>query len=185
MRGIRLSLSLPDLFRTQLRALFRASAYGKLRILFPMISSADEISQALAHCNAVRDSLRAEGISYAEDVKIGIMIETPAAALLSDRLAQLADFFSIGTNDLSQYTLAMDRQNPALAPFEDPSHSAVLKLIELSTENAHRRGIPVSICGELASDPAFTETFLRIGVDCLSVSPDSILPLRKQIRSLY
>ncbi len=171
MRALRICLTRPEIFRTQLRALFRASAYGKLGIMFPMVTSVWEVREAKKLCEEVKRDLKHEGIPYSEDVQIGIMIETPAAAINSDRLAKEVDFFSIGTNDLTQYTLACDRQNNDLGRFYDPHHPAVLRLIKLVTENAHKNGIWVGICGELGADLALTETFLAMGLDELSVTP--------------
>ncbi|MFR3790915.1 MAG: phosphoenolpyruvate--protein phosphotransferase [Blautia massiliensis (ex Durand et al. 2017)] len=182
MRALRICLSRPEIFRTQLRALFRASAFGKLGIMFPMVTSVWEVREAKRMCEEVKRDLKREGIPYGEDVQIGIMIETPAAAVCSDRLAKEVDFFSIGTNDLTQYTLACDRQNNDLGRFYDPHHLAVLRLIQMVTENAHKNGIWVGICGELGADLTLTETFLAIGVDELSVSPRSVLPLRNAVR---
>ena len=179
MRALRICLTRPEIFKTQLRALFRASAFGKLGIMFPMVTSVWEVREAKRMCEEVRRELKNEGIPYSEDVQIGIMIETPAAAINSDRLAKEVDFFSIGTNDLTQYTLACDRQNNDLGRFYDPHHPAVLRLIRLVTENAHKNGIWVGICGELGADLTLTETF---GVDELSVTPRSVLPLRNAVR---
>ena len=181
-RAIRICLTRRDFFKTQLRALFRASAFGKLGIMFPMVTSVWEVREAKRMCEEVRRELKNEGIPYSEDVQIGIMIETPAAAINSDRLAKEVDFFSIGTNDLTQYTLACDRQNNDLGRFYDPHHPAVLRLIRLVTENAHKNGIWVGICGELGADLTLTETFLAFGVDELSVTPRSVLPLRNAVR---
>ena len=181
-RAIRICLTRPDIFKTQLRALYRASVYGNLGIMFPMVTSVWEVREAKRMCEEVRRELKNEGIPYSEDVQIGIMIETPAAAINSDRLAKEVDFFSIGTNDLTQYTLACDRQNNDLGRFYDPHHPAVLRLIRLVTENAHKNGIWVGICGELGADLTLTETFLAIGVDELSVTPRSVLPLRNAVR---
>ena len=182
MRALRICLSRPEVFRTQLRALYRASAYGKLGIMFPMVTNVWEVREAKRLCEEVKRDLKAEGIPYSEDVSLGIMIETPAAVMLSDRLAKEVDFFSIGTNDLTQYTLACDRQNNDLGRFYDPHHPAVLRMIRLVTQNAHKNGIWVGICGELGADLTLTETFLAIGVDELSVSPRAVLPLRNAIR---
>ena len=181
-RALRICLNRPEIFRTQLRALFRASAFGKLGIMFPMVTSVWEVKEAKKMCDQVRAELDAEGIAYSDDVEIGIMIETPAAAVISDRLAQIVDFFSIGTNDLTQYTLACDRQNNDLGRFFNAHHPAVLRLIKLVTENAHKHGAWVGICGELGADLELTETFLSIGLDELSVSPRSVLPLRQKVR---
>lgn len=182
MRALRISLTRPDFFRTQLRALYRASAYGKLGIMFPMVTSVWEVREAKKLCEEVKRELKAEGIPYSEDVQIGIMIETPAAAIMSDRLAKEVDFFSCGTNDLTQYTLACDRQNNDLGRFYDPHHPAVLRLLQMVVENAHKNGIWVGICGELGADLTLTETFLAIGIDELSVSPRAVLPLRNAVR---
>ena len=182
MRALRICLTRPEIFKTQLRALFRASAFGKLGIMFPMVTSVWEVREAKRMCEEVRRELKNEGVPYSEDVQIGIMIETPAAAINSDRLAKEVDFFSIGTNDLTQYTLACDRQNNDLGRFYDPHHPAVLRLIRLVTENAHKNGIWVGICGELGADLTLTETFLAFGVDELSVTPRSVLPLRNAVR---
>lgn len=184
-RAIRISLTRRELFRTQLRAIYRASAFGKLSIMYPMIISLDEVRQIRGLVEEVKEQMQEEGIPFDPDVPNGIMIETPAAAIISDILAKEVDFFSIGTNDLSQYTLAVDRQNAALGSFFDPHHEAILRLIELVVKNAHAAGIPVSICGELGADASLTERFLRLGVDKLSVSPIRVLPLREKIRSLH
>ena len=182
MRALRICLTRPEIFRTQLRALFRASAYGKLDIMFPMVTSVWEVREAKKLCEEVKRDLKHEGIPYSEDVQIGIMIETPAAAVNSDRLAKEVDFFSIGTNDLTQYTLACDRQNNDLGRFYDPHHPAVLRLIKLVVDNAHKNGIWAGICGELGADLALTETFLAMGLDELSVTPRAVLPLRNAVR---
>ena len=182
MRALRICLNRPEIFRVQLRALFRASAYGKLGIMFPMVTSVWEVREAKRMCEEVKRDLKHEGIPYSDDVKIGVMIETPAAAMISDRLAKEVDFFSIGTNDLTQYTLACDRQNNDLGRFYNPHHPAVLRLIQMVTENAHKNGIWVGICGELGADLTLTETFLAIGVDELSVMPRAVLPLRNAVR---
>ena len=182
LRALRICLNRPEIFRVQLRALFRASAYGKLGIMFPMVTSVWEVREAKRMCEEVKRDLKHEGIPYSDDVKIGVMIETPAAAVISDRLAKEVDFFSIGTNDLTQYTLACDRQNNDLGRFYNPHHPAVLRLIQMVTENAHKNGIWVGICGELGADLTLTETFLAIGVDELSVTPRAVLPLRNAVR---
>jgi len=184
MRAIRICLTRPDIFRTQLRALYRASAFGNLGIMFPMIISEREVMLIRGICEEVRDELAAAGIPMAERIEHGIMIETPAAAIISDKLAPLVDFFSVGTNDLTQYTLACDRQNPALDGFVEPHHEALMRLIEFAAENIHRRGGWIGICGELAADAALTERFLRMGIDELSVSPSYVLPLREVVRGL-
>ena len=182
-RGIRISLREPEAFHTQLRAILRAALCGDVSILFPMIISADEFRQCKKHVEEAKEELRKNGVPYKEDVKLGVMIETPAAAVISEMLAKEADFFSIGSNDLAQYTLALDRGDPKLEDLRDPHHPAVLKLIRLSIENAHKHGIPVSVCGELAADMTLTQTFLDYGVDSLSVSPAMILPLREAVRN--
>lgn len=184
MRAIRICLTQTKIFETQLRALYRASAYGNLSIMFPMITAVWEVERILDIAGKVKAELKAEGIPFAENVPLGIMIETPAAAIVSDQLAEKVDFFSIGTNDLTQYTLALDRQNTALDPFYDPHHPAVLELIAMVVENAHRHGIWAGICGELGADMELTEHFLRIGVDELSVSPPLVLPIRRLVREL-
>ena len=182
MRALRICLTRPEIFRTQLRALYRASAFGKLGIMFPMVTSVWEVREAKRICEEVRRELKAEGVPYSEDVKLGIMIETPAAVMLSDRLAKEVDFFSVGTNDLTQYTLACDRQNNDLGRFFDPHHPAVVRMLKMVADNAHKNGIWVGICGELAADLTMTETFLAIGIDELSVSPRAVLPLRNAVR---
>ena len=182
MRALRICLTRPEIFKTQLRALYRASAFGKLGIMFPMVTSVWEVREAKKYCEEVKRDLKGEGIPFAEDVQVGIMIETPAAAIMSDRLAKEVDFFSCGTNDLTQYTLACDRQNNDLGRFYDPHNPAVLRLLKMVTENAHKNGIWVGICGELGADLTLTETFLAIGVDELSVSPRAVLPLRNAVR---
>lgn len=182
LRAIRLCLTRPEIFRTQLRALFRASVYGNLGIMFPMITSVGEVERIMKICEEVKAELKNEGIEYSDKTEIGIMIETPAAAIISDRLAPLVDFFSVGTNDLTQYTLACDRQNPDAEEFVDTHHEAVLRLIEMSVENAHKNGAWIGICGELAADTSLTETFLRMGIDELSVSPTFVLKVRDAVR---
>lgn len=182
LRALRISLARPDFFRTQLRALYRASAYGKLGIMFPMVTSVWEVREAKKLCEEVKADLKKEGIPYSDEVQIGIMIETPAAAIMSDRLAKEVDFFSCGTNDLTQYTLACDRQNNDLGRFYNPHHPALLRLLKMVTDNAHANGIWVGICGELGADLELTETFLALGIDELSVSPRSVLPLRNAVR---
>lgn len=184
MRAIRICFTHPEIFKTQLRAILRASVYGHASIMFPLITSVWEVWKAKEILSEVQAELDKEGIAYDKHMEVGIMIETPAAALISDKLAKEVDFFSIGTNDLSQYTLVVDRNAKGLSEFFNPHHPAVLKLVEMTVENAHKAGIWVGICGELASDLSMTETFLRMKVDELSVSPASILPLRQKIRSL-
>ena len=182
-RAIRICLTREDIFRTQLRALYRASAYGNICIMFPMIISVWEVERALKIAEEVRHELASKSIPYKE-VPIGIMIETPAAVLIADELAELVDFFSIGTNDLTQYTLAIDRQNQKLDRFFIPHHPAVLKAISMTIEAGHRHNIWVGICGELGADPELTEQFVRMGIDELSMSSSSILPVRKIIREM-
>lgn len=184
MRAIRICLTRPTLFKTQLRALCRASAYGKIAIMFPMIISVDEVRRSRELLRQVQNELRHEGIAFDESMEVGIMIETPAAALISDELAKEVDFFSIGSNDLTQYTLAIDRQQTDLDNFFDPHHPALLRLIEMTVKNGHKERIWVGICGELGADLSLTEDFLRMGVDELSVSPPSVLPLREKIGSI-
>lgn len=183
LRAIRLCLSRPDIFKTQLRAIYRASKYGKIAVMYPMITSVEEVRRVKSISEEVRDELTAEGIPY-NKMEEGIMIETPAAAIISDMLAKEVDFFSIGTNDLSQYTMAIDRQNPALDEFFKAHHPAILRLIEAVCKSAKENGIWVGICGELGADTELTEQFLRMGVDELSVSPSRILPVRSKIRSI-
>ena len=182
VRAIRICLSRPEIFRTQLRALFRASAYGKVAIMFPMITSVWEVKECISACDRVKAELKAEGVPFNEDTEIGIMVETPASVLVADELAQLVDFFSVGTNDLTQYTLACDRQSNDLGRFFDPHHPAVLRAIKMAADAAHRYGKWIGICGELGADISMLPTFLAIGIDELSVSPSSVLPLRAAIR---
>lgn len=184
LRAIRLCLSRPEIFRVQLRALYRASVYGRLGIMFPMITSISELEEILALCSEVKNELKESDIEYSENIELGIMIETPAAAIISDRLAPMVDFFSVGTNDLTQYTLACDRQNPRVERFCDTHHEAILRLIEMSAENAHKNGIWIGICGELAADTSLTESFLRMGIDELSVSPSLVLKVRDTVRKI-
>ena len=179
-RAIRICLTRPDIFKTQLRALFRASAYGNISIMYPMITSVDEVKKIKKIVEEVKAELTSQGIAF-ENVEQGIMIETPAAVMVSEALAKEVDFFSIGTNDLTQYTLAIDRQNPKLEDFYDPHHPAVLNMIRMTVENAHKAGIWAGICGELGADPELTKLFLSIGVDELSVSPSRVLSVRKTI----
>lgn len=183
-RAIRICLTRPEIFKTQLRALYRASVYGNLGIMFPMITSVSEVEKALAICDEVKQELKEQGIAYSDTVELGIMIETPAAAIISDRLAPMVDFFSVGTNDLTQYTLACDRQNPDIEQFCDTHHEAVLRLIQMSAENAHKNSAWIGICGELAADTTLTETFLRMGIDELSVSPTFVLKVRDAVRNI-
>ncbi|MCI5621618.1 MAG: phosphoenolpyruvate--protein phosphotransferase [Lachnospiraceae bacterium] len=181
-RAIRICLTRPEIFKTQLRALYRASTYGNLGIMFPMITSVSELEQILAICDEVKKELCADGVMISDKIELGIMIETPAAAIISDRLAPMVDFFSVGTNDLTQYTLACDRQNAAIESFVDTHHEAILRLIEMSAKNAHEHGAWIGICGELAADTSLTETFLRMGIDELSVSPTFVLKVRDAVR---
>lgn len=183
VRALRICLKRPEIFETQLKALLRASAFGELAIMVPMVTSLKEVKEIKDIVAKVKAELDEQGIAYDKDIELGIMIETPAAAIISDKLAKEVDFFSIGTNDLIQYTEAVDRQNPNLGDFFDPHHLAILRLIAKVAENAHKEGIWVGICGELGADPELTEFFLSIGIDELSVSPTSILGLRKIIRS--
>ena len=179
-RAIRICLTRPEIFRTQLRALFRASAFGNIAIMYPMIISVEEVRKIKEIVAEVRRELTEQGVAFGEP-KQGIMIETPAAVMMSEELAKEVDFFSIGTNDLTQYTLAIDRQNPKLDAFYDPHHPAVLRMIRMVVENAHKAGIWAGICGELGADTTLTRQFLAMGVDELSMSPGSILPVRKII----
>lgn len=181
LRAIRICLTRPEIFKTQLRALLRASAYGNIAVMYPMIISVEEVRQIKAIMEDVKKELDDAGIAYG-NVEQGIMIETPAAAIISDLLAKEVDFFSIGTNDLTQYTLAIDRQNAKLDEFYDPHHEAVLRMIEMVVDNAHKAGIWAGICGELGADMELTERFLAMGVDELSVSPTFIYPVRQIIR---
>ena len=180
-RAIRICLKRPEIFKTQLRALYRASAFGRLAIMYPMIISSEEVRRIKKITEEVKRELRTQGIEYGEPEQ-GIMIETPAAVMMSRELAREVDFFSIGTNDLTQYTLAIDRQNQNLEEFYDPHHPAIMRMIEMTVQNAHAEGIWVGICGELGGDREVTDSLLRMGVDELSVSPGNILPLRKAIR---
>ena len=179
-RAIRICLTRPEIFKTQLRALFRASAFGNISIMYPMIISVDELRKIKTIVAEIRLELTEQGVTFGEP-KQGIMIETPAAVMMSEELAKEVDFFSIGTNDLTQYTLAIDRQNPKLDAFYDPHHPAVLRMIQMVVENAHKAGIWAGICGELGADTTLTRRFLAMGVDELSMSPGSILPVRKII----
>ena len=183
-RAIRICLTRPDIFKTQLRALYRASAFGNLGIMFPMITSVSELEKIKAICEEVKAELKADGVAFSDDVELGIMIETPAAAVISDRLAPMVDFFSVGTNDLTQYTLACDRQNSKLEEFVDTHHEAILRLIEMSAKNAHEHGAWIGICGELGADTTLTEAFLRMGIDELSVSPNFVLKVRDAVRNI-
>ncbi len=180
-RAIRICLDRKEIFKTQLRAIYRASYYGNISIMFPMIISVDEVKAAKEMCALVQEELQAEGIPYG-DVELGIMIETPAAVMISDLLAKEVDFFSVGTNDLTQYTLAIDRQNPKLDNIYDAHHPAILRMLQMIIDNGHKEGCWVGICGELGADVTLTDTFLKMGIDELSVSPSMILKVREQIR---
>lgn len=184
MRALRICLTRPEIFRTQLRALFRASAYGKLGIMFPMVTSVWEVREAKKLCEEVKRDLKHEGIPYSEDVQIGIMIETPAAAINSDRLAKEVDFFSIGTNDLTQYVLAVDRGNERIAAMYEPLHPAVVRAIRLTVEAARRHGCETGICGEFASEAAHAELLVGLGLDELSVAPPAVAAVKERIRTL-
>lgn len=181
-RAIRICLTQTDVFKTQLRALLRASAYGQIAIMFPMITSVWEVRRIKDILEEVRAELRTDGIPYNEELEIGLMIETPAAVMISRELAKEVDFFSVGTNDLTQYTLAIDRQNPKLDDFYDPHHPAVLAMIQMAADSIHAEGKWIGICGELGADLEMTETFLKMGIDELSVSPAMILSVRKKVR---
>lgn len=184
LRAIRICLTRPEVFRTQLRALYRASAYGKIAIMFPMITSVWEVQEIKRICRNIRAELAEEDVPMADKVELGIMIETPAAVMMSAELAREVDFFSVGTNDLTQYTLAVDRQGVGLDRFFDAHHPAVLRMLRMAAENAHKAGIWIGICGELGADAELIETFLSMGIDELSVSPSAVLPLRSAIRSI-
>jgi len=184
MRAIRICLTRPELFKTQLRAIYRASAHGNVAIMFPMISSLKELLSVKKIAGEVCAELRAKKIPFKENVPLGIMIETPASVIISDLLAQEADFFSIGTNDLTQYTLAVDRQNESISEFVDVHHEAILRMLRITVENAHKAGILCGICGTLGTDTALTKTFIEMGLDELSVEPSCILELRSQIAGL-
>ncbi|MCR5084364.1 MAG: phosphoenolpyruvate--protein phosphotransferase [Succinivibrionaceae bacterium] len=183
-RAVRLCLAHRDIFRAQLRALYRASAHGNLSIMFPLIISADEIAACRHLCDEVKEELRSEGQDFNPEVPLGIMVETPAAALIADELAPLSDFFSIGTNDLTQFTLAVDRQNADVGKFLNPYHHAVIRLIEATVRQAHAAKIPVGVCGELGADEGFTHELVRLGVDEISVVPAGVLALRARIASM-
>ena len=181
-RAIRICLTRPEIFKTQLRALYRAAFYGNISIMFPMIISVAEVHEIKAIIAEVKEELKNEGIPFKDDVELGVMIETPASVMISRELAKEVDFFSVGTNDLTQYTLAIDRQNAKLDKFYDPHHPAVLAMIKMAADNAHAEGAWIGICGELGADLELTEEFLKMGLDELSVSPAMVLPLRKRIR---
>ncbi len=181
-RAIRICLTRPEIFKTQLRALYRASVFGNISIMFPMIISVKEVQKIKEIIAEVKEELKKDGIPFREDVELGVMIETPASVMISRELAKEVDFFSVGTNDLTQYTLAIDRQNNKLDAFYDPHHPAILEMIRMAAENAHAEGKWIGICGELGADLELTETFLEMGLDELSVSPAMVLPLRKKVR---
>lgn len=183
-RAIRICLTQTDIFKTQLRALYRAAMFGNISIMYPMITSVEEVIKIKAIVSEVKEELTAQGIPFKDDIETGIMIETPAAALISDELAKEVDFFSVGTNDLTQYTLAIDRQNRMLEPFCNTHHKAVLKLIRMAADNAHKEGKWIGICGELGADITLTEEFLKMGIDELSVSANMVLKVRDKVRSI-
>jgi phosphotransferase system enzyme I (PtsI) len=183
-RAIRICLTQTDIFKTQLRALYRAAMFGNISIMYPMITSVEEVIKIKEIVSEVKEELMAQGIPFKDDVETGIMIETPAAALISDELAKEVDFFSVGTNDLTQYTLAIDRQNRMLEPFCNTHHKAVLKLIRMAADNAHKEGKWIGICGELGADITLTEEFLKMGIDELSVSANMVLQVRDKVRSI-
>ena len=183
-RGIRISLDKDEMFKTQLRAILRASVFGNVSIMFPMITSLDEVQSAKVMLEAAKRELKDEKTAFDEDIQVGVMIETPAAVMISGELAREVDFFSIGTNDLSQYTMAMDRQNGRIGRYYDPHHPALLKMIRIVTNNVHLEGKRISICGDLAADLTLTEFFIQIGIDELSVTPPQVLGLRKKIRDI-
>ena len=182
-RAIRICLDRVDIFKTQLRAIYRASAFGNIAIMFPMIISVTEVIRIKEICEEIKTELKSNGIAYG-DVELGVMIETPAAVMIAEELASQVDFFSIGTNDLTQYTLAIDRQNSKLDSFYDSHHPAVLRMIKQVVDSGHSAGIWVGICGELGADTSLTENFIKMGVDELSVSPSFVLPIRKIIRNV-
>lgn len=183
-RAIRICLDRPEIFKTQLRALYRASAFGNIAIMFPMIISVEEILEIKEIISDVKSELDADGIAYSKDIELGVMIETPAAVMVSDLLAKEVDFFSVGTNDLTQYTLALDRQNSKLDKFYNAHHRGILRMLHMAADNAHKEGKWIGICGELAADLDLTETFLAMGIDELSVSPPFVLPLRNKVRGV-
>ena len=183
MRAIRICLTKPEIFKTQLRAIYRASIYGNVSIMFPMIISVEEVRKIKAITEEVKQELKAEGIAFKE-VELGIMIETPAAVMIAPQLAEMVDFFSVGTNDLTQYTLAIDRQNEALCDFYNAHHPAILHMLQMIADAAKQKGIWVGICGELAGDKSLTKEFIKMGYSELSVSPGNILELRDAIRNM-
>ena len=182
-RAIRICLTQQEIFKTQLRALYRASNYGQIAIMFPMIISVQEVRKIKKIVEEVKAELTELAVPF-KDVELGVMIETPAAVMVSDELAELVDFFSIGTNDLTQYTLAIDRQNEKLYDFYNPHHKAIMRMIRMVADNAHKHGKWVGICGELGADPELTEEFVRMGIDELSVAPSMVLKLRKIVREM-
>jgi phosphotransferase system enzyme I (PtsI) len=182
VRAIRICLNRPEVFKPQLRALYRASAYGKVAIMFPMITSVWEVKECKRACQSVMKELADEGIPFDPETEIGVMIETPASIFIAGELAKYVDFFSVGTNDLTQYTLACDRQANDLGKFYDPHHPAVLRALKIAADAAHNAGIWIGICGELGADLSLLPTFLAMGIDELSVSPNAVLPLRAAIR---
>lgn len=184
LRGIRVSLEKDEMFKTQLRAILRAAIYGNVQIMFPMITTVEEVVQAKEYLEKVKQELKAEKVFFDENIKVGVMIETPAAVMLSGELAREVDFFSIGTNDLTQFTLGMDRNNGLLAEHYDTHHPALLKMIRIVANNVHLEGKSISICGDLAADLSMTEYFIQMGIDELSVAPDQVLGLRKKIREI-
>ena len=184
LRGIRMSLEKEEMFKTQLRAILRASIYGNVQVMFPMITKVEEVIKAKEYLEGVKQELKAEKVFFDENIKVGVMIETPAAVMLSGELAREVDFFSIGTNDLTQFTLGMDRTNEAVMSHYDTKHPALLKMIRIVTNNVHLEGKTISVCGDLAADLSMTEFFVQIGVDELSVAPDQVLGLRKKIREI-
>ena len=182
MRAIRICLERPEIFKTQLRAILRASAFGNIMIMLPMITSVEEVERSRSLIDEVKSELEKSGIPYNRGIEVGIMIETPAAAVISDLLAEKVDFFSIGTNDLTQYVLAMDRQNSGISAMLDTHHEAILRLIKTVVDNSHKKGIWTGICGELGADIELLPRFLEIGIDELSVSPARILEIRGAVR---
>ena len=184
MRGIRISLEKEEVFKTQLRAILRASVYGNVSIMFPMITAIEEVARAKLLLETAKRELKAEKTAFDEDIQIGVMIETPAAVMISGELAREVDFFSIGTNDLTQFTLGMDRTNDKLGKFYNSHHSALIKMIRIVANNVHLEGKKISICGDLAADLDLTETFIQMGIDELSVTPNQVLALRKKIREI-
>ena len=184
LRGIRISLEKEEIFKTQLRAILRASVYGNVSIMFPMITSVEEVTRAKLLLETAKRELKAEKSAFDEEIQVGVMIETPAAVMISGELAREVDFFSIGTNDLTQFTLGMDRGNEKLVKFYNPRHPALIKMIRIVANNVHLEGKKISICGDLAADLELTETFVQMGIDELSVAPGQVLALRKKIREI-